>query len=1236
MIISKWLIFDIPGKIAMQDCGDYMPAFLYTGYIISPNYPYNYSSPLFCSWSVGSGQNGTAIVKVIDFNLRPRVEGVCSDSVSFSFGVEPDFRGLPYCGRTYPQNVYFQSRNIHIIFATQRGSPGNYTGFKMSYSLYVNQNNTVFTYQDPISTPIREISLNNQSIRITGRNKIHLTCGYKNLPVLNGTKFQWYLNNQTLGPVISPSQPTFNHSNFYRLQLSQYQNMVILQVFPSTEFKFDGHYGCSIFTPAQDISLGGNLLMISNYRVNIKGDYTVIAGNTLQLQCTVTYTSGIAGGSENFIWYRSQIPIVSGANSNVQIERQGSESILTLRNIQRQSSNTSLTHFTCSYDGVMGIKEAHHTIEIFPAQPQPSTCPKQQQNDFSWPETPVDAVAVIPCGQLSSGNVTRACLLDTAEQLPRWGSVSSINCVSQPFISIQQQASNLTDKNNNATEVLTRLQNITNTPSNQSLTGGDILVANSILEKVANISDELSIQIKDLYEFVRTGSNLIEKKNRDQWIEIQKTKPGTTELAQNLDRYGSLVGLSNETIIVAADNIVMEISALSTETEQPYQFPSEFTNRVDQPATNIVLQTNSSRRWLKGNQINLPPTVFQSYDVSTTIKIVSFIYKTLNELLPEQVDQTLKTNSSRWIPQTVVISTSLYPPLNKKLLEPIDYTLQKVSNSELLFNRELYKVTDEFNCSFWNYTIKTIHTGAWSRLGCRTKSSNASHIVCECDHLTNFAVLLRLSERNLTQPILLSLEIITYVGCGFSVVGLSSTLVIYSVLWKFLKNPTNKIHMNLFAWLLVANLIIMFVDLAKHIKVLCTILASVLHFSLLTTFMWMLVEGIHIYLVLIKVFDVNEKFLYYQLASIGVPALIAGLTAAIMCGAAGMEYYLSSQGCWLSATNWVILAFVIPFVIIFVTNIVFCGMAIYTMLNTQKVAQETGDLQKTKIALRGLSILAPILGLTWSFGCILMISDNVVIQYLFAITNSVQGLYIFLAYCAFSQKVKEAYGKYKKQGKRHFIMKEKPSNTKEKSNDSSYPSSKVGNVKTEKTSIITSTDVEKSVNVTSAEQMKQENINPESCEENFVVLSVPEVSVLPETNDSLADTDSRADSELDQKPLSGGDPIERKNEEEVLKKQSYSDQENLSLEDQQELLRIKIRGLHPQASTDEIREYFKRYGKIERIGSISKHQANQSDDENEDTVETYVVYHEKSAIDSIFSETKDTHIIHDRQVYLQL
>lgn len=36
-----------------------------------------------------------------------------------------------------------------------------------------------------------------------------------------------------------------------------------------------------------------------------------------------------------------------------------------------------------------------------------------------------------------------------------------------------------------------------------------------------------------------------------------KTQPGTTELTQLLDRYGSIAGVNNETVIVAADNIGM-------------------------------------------------------------------------------------------------------------------------------------------------------------------------------------------------------------------------------------------------------------------------------------------------------------------------------------------------------------------------------------------------------------------------------------------------------------------------------------------------------------------------------------------------------------------------------------------------------------------------------------------------------------------------------------------------------
>ncbi|EDV20663.1 uncharacterized protein TRIADDRAFT_17498, partial [Trichoplax adhaerens] len=123
-----------------------------------------------------------------------------------------------------------------------------------------------------------------------------------------------------------------------------------------------------------------------------------------------------------------------------------------------------------------------------------------------------------------------------------------------------------------------------------------------------------------------------------------------------------------------------------------------------------------------------------------------------------------------------------------------------------------------------------------------------------CDHLTNFAVLMRLSENKLSASVSRSLEIITYIGCGLSVIGLALTIAAYAILWKYLKNSTNKIHLNLFSWLLVSNLIMILIDLAKSVMVLCTTLASLLHFSLLTSFMWMLMEGIHIYLFLVKVF----------------------------------------------------------------------------------------------------------------------------------------------------------------------------------------------------------------------------------------------------------------------------------------------------------------------------------------------------------------------------------------------
>lgn len=61
----------------------------------------------------------------------------------------------------------------------------------------------------------------------------------------------------------------------------------------------------------------------------------------------------------------------------------------------------------------------------------------------------------------------------------------------------------------------------------------------------------------------------------------------------------------------------------------------------------------------------------------------------------------------------------------------------------------------------------------------------------------------------------------------------------------------------------------------------CTTIAALLHYLFLCTFSWQLVEGVHLYLFIVKVFY-NEKlvWLYYPLAW-GLPAIVVAITLGV-------------------------------------------------------------------------------------------------------------------------------------------------------------------------------------------------------------------------------------------------------------------------------------------------------------------------------------------------------------------
>ena len=74
--------------------------------------------------------------------------------------------------------------------------------------------------------------------------------------------------------------------------------------------------------------------------------------------------------------------------------------------------------------------------------------------------------------------------------------------------------------------------------------------------------------------------------------------------------------------------------------------------------------------------------------------------------------------------------------------------------------------------------------GNWSEKGCRKNAdlSSSSVSVCECDHLTHFAILLSAAPVKVSKKVKLSLEIIGYVGISVSLLAMLLTIATFIIL----------------------------------------------------------------------------------------------------------------------------------------------------------------------------------------------------------------------------------------------------------------------------------------------------------------------------------------------------------------------------------------------------------------------------------------------------------------------
>lgn len=127
---------------------------------------------------------------------------------------------------------------------------------------------------------------------------------------------------------------------------------------------------------------------------------------------------------------------------------------------------------------------------------------------------------------------------------------------------------------------------------------------------------------------------------------------------------------------------------------------------------------------------------------------------------------------------------------------------------------------DQLKCVFFNFT-----TEEWSDSGCRLVENNRLFSVCECDHLTNFALLMDISGREQENNSIKSA--LTLLCVILSIIGLLITIIVFTFIPK-LKSKRNLITANLCFNLLIVNILVgFFLEIKNEVNTLTFMLKNI-------------------------------------------------------------------------------------------------------------------------------------------------------------------------------------------------------------------------------------------------------------------------------------------------------------------------------------------------------------------------------------------------------------------------
>ncbi|XP_064651565.1 uncharacterized protein LOC135502547 [Lineus longissimus] len=253
--------------------------------------------------------------------------------------------------------------------------------------------------------------------------------------------------------------------------------------------------------------------------------------------------------------------------------------------------------------------------------------------------------------------------------------------------------------------------------------------------------------------------------------------------------------------------------------------------------------------------------------------------------------------------------------------------------------------------------------------------------------------------------------IISATGQIFSIVCLALNFVIYAILPP-LRNTPGKTLMSLVLALFLSQLTFLVGAGRTNNYITCVLAATLIHYFILASFVWMNALSLDLALAFsaTNLHSTDEKakrrrFIAFSLYGWLAPLLVVGISLVLdLFGDATGEFRprYGRHICWISNPSAVGLLFILPLAILLTINLV---LYIFTAVNIYKATVAADMVRKRdKRSLLIYIKLSVIMGGTWIFAFVWIITKSSVVQYTFIILNSLQGAFIFFSF-VFRRKV---------------------------------------------------------------------------------------------------------------------------------------------------------------------------------------------------------------------------------------